>query len=284
MMNDINSLCYINEQTSYPEDYNGKFGYTCHDKGNRFYLIFEAILQSFGVMNRNMRMYLAENIWDKIQNDMYIQTMLKQNSWVGEADHPNPITEGEKLSMSRISNPDPKQSSHYIRKPRLNGNYLEATIQTDSSNENGMNMAIKIVDGKIIPAFSARVLGALDRTARQPTVMVKKLITYDWVLFPSHADALAKIDQPIQESVEAIEGATSTKFIPFKELAQMAANDSKETAWLCESFGLSMDSVIGIMSDGSTVVQDHKNLYVQPLSNKIIKKKTLSILNEWMNQ
>jgi hypothetical protein len=283
-MNDINSLCYISEQTSYPEDYNGKFGYTSHDKGNRFYLIFEAVLQSFGVMNRNMRMYLAENIWDKIQNDLYIQTMLKQNSWVGEADHPNPINEGEKLTMSRISNPDPKQSSHFIRRPRLNGNFLEATIQTDSSNENGMNMAIKIVDGKIIPAFSARVLGALDRSSRQPTVMVKKLITYDWVLFPSHAEALAKIDQPIQESVDVIEEATNSKFIPFKELAQMAANNSEETAWLCESFGLSMDNVIGIMNNGSTVVQDRKNLYVQPLSNKIIKKKTLSILNEWMNQ
>ena len=283
MSKDLSTLCYIREQTSYPEDYANNFGYQVHDKGSRFYLVFEAILQSFGVMNRNRRMYEAGNIMDKIQNDEYIQSMLKQNSWMGEIDHPTPTLSGQELSMTRIANPDPKFTSHFIRSPRLNGNLLEATIQTDSSNEHGMNMAIKIVDGKIIPAFSARVLGELRNMGGRPVVNVRKLICYDWVLYPSHSDALAKINQPMIESVEDIQRASRSQILFLKELAQLAA-DNKETEWLCESFGLTIDDVVGLTSTGnSVVIQEGQNTYIQPISDKNIRAKTVKGINDWLN-
>lgn len=282
--NDLSAFCYIQEQTSTPEDYNGSFGYEVHDKGSRFYVTFDSVLQSFGIKNRNQREYDLNNVWNCIQTDDYILSMLKQNSWVGEIDHPAAIKKGEELTMQRIANPDPKMSSHYIRKPRINGNLLEATIQTDSSNEHGMNMAIKIVDGKIIPCFSARVLGALKNISGRPVVFVNKLITYDWVLYPSHREAMAKIKQPIMESVNAAAKYTGAKIIFLKELAQMAANNSKETEWLCESFGLTIDDVIGVTNTGnSVVIQENSNVYIQPISDKVIRQRTQSVVKDWLN-
>jgi hypothetical protein len=284
-MNNLGALCYIQEQTSYPEDYKNNFGYTVHDRGNRFFLTFPAILQSFGVLNRNKRSYLAENIMDKINNDEFIQDMLRRNSWWGEIDHPAPEFIGQELTMNRIANPDLKMTSHYIRSPKLNGNLLEANIQTDSSNEHGMNMAIKIVDGKIIPAFSARVLGELKNIGGRPIVMVRKLITYDFVGYPSHSDALGKINQPVMESVNIAEKAFGGKIIFFDDLAKMAANNSKETQWLCESFGLGIDSVVGLTNSGnSLVIQENKNIYVQPISDKTIRAKTKRGLSDWLTR
>jgi len=281
----LDTFCYIREQSSYPEDYGNNFGYQVHDKGNRFYVTFDAVLQSFDVMNRNRRMYEAANIMDKINNDDYIQSMLRQNSWMGEIDHPAPIHEGEQLTLNRISNPDMKLTSHYIRKPRLNGNLLEAKIQTDSSNKHGMNMAIKIVDGKIIPCFSARVLGALQNKMGRPVVNVRKLITYDWVLYPSHREAEAKITQPIQESVNEAAKYANATVIFFPELAQMVVANSKEANWLCESFGLSMNDIVGVTSTGNSVVLTEKdNVYIQPINDESIRNRTKNMLKDWMNQ
>lgn len=283
-MNNLGALCYIQEQTSYPEDYKNNFGYEVHDRGSRFFLTFPAILQSFGVLNRNKRMYLADNIMDKINNDEYIQCMLQANSWWGEIDHPAATKIGEELTMNRIANPDLKMTSHYIRSPRLDGNLLGANIQTDSSNEHGMNMAIKIVDGKIIPAFSARVLGELRNMSGRPVVFVKKLITYDFVGYPSHREAVGKIIQPHMESVNTIEDSFGGKVIFFEDLAKMAANNSKETQWLCESFGLGIDSVIGLTDSGnSLVIQENKNIYVQPITDKGIRTKTKRDISDWLH-
>jgi hypothetical protein len=277
----LNTYCYISEQVSYPED-NKDFGYTVHDKGNRFYLTFKSVLQSFNTLNRNRRIYLAENIMNQINNSEYIQEMLRKNSWIGELDHPAPEKNGEELAMNRIANPSMEKSSHFIRKPRLVGNYLEADIQTDSSTNNGMNLAIKVVDGKITPSFSARVLGELTNQGGRPTVNVKKLITYDCVLFPSHKEASAYIKQPIIESVNELENYTNSKVVFLKDLAKEVANKSKETEILCETFGLSIDDVIGLSTDGSVIIQENKNLFKQPLMQKDIRNKTKSMITDWL--
>lgn len=284
-MNNLDTFCYIREQTSFTEDYADNFGYQVHDKGGRFYVTFDAVLQSFGIKNRNKREYDASNIMERIQTDDYIQSMLRQNSWMGEIDHPAPTKDGEELTMQRIANPDMKLTSHYIRRPVLNGNLLEAGIQTDSSNPNGMNMAIKIVDGKIIPCFSARVLGALQNRGGRPVVFVRKLITYDWVLYPSHPEAMGKINQPIVESVNEAADLAGCTIIFFPELARMAAASSRETNWLCESFGLTMDDVVGVTNTGnSVVVAEGANTYIQPIRDKFIRAKTQSTLAEWLNR
>ena len=278
----LDTLCYIQEQSSFEEDYKGNFGYELHDCGSRFYLTFPAVLQSFGVKNRNKRKYDLNNVWNCIQTDDYIQSMLKQNSWMGEIDHPAPEMVGGELTVQRISNPDMTRTSHYIRSPRINGNLIEANIQTDSSNKHGMNMAIKIVDGKIIPCFSARVLGS--KAPGSDTVIVKKLVTYDWVLYPSHPEALAKIHQPLMESVQECEKATGVKIIYFPELAKMAAG-TEDVKILCEAFQLTEDDIIGVTATGNSVVlNENSNVYIQPISDEILRNKTKAALTDWINK
>lgn len=279
----LDTLCYIQEQTSFQEDYKD-FGYQVHDKGDRFYVTFPAVLQSFGIKNRNGREYDQTNIWNCIQTDEYIQSMLKQNSWMGEMDHPAPEKVGEELTLQRISNPDMGRTSHYIRSPRMNGNLLEANIQTDSSNKAGMNMAIKIVDGKIIPCFSARVLGSMNPSSRRPVVFVRKLISYDWVLYPSHRESMAKINQPIQESVNEAARALGCTVVFLNELAKMAAGHSEETKMLCEAFNLTEADIVGLTSTGNSVVlTENGNTYIQPLRDANIRKKTQNELRDFFN-
>lgn len=284
-LEELKTFCYIQEQTSFDDDYKNNFGFQVHDRGSRFFLTFDAILQSFGVKNRNGREYDADNIMDRILHDEYIQDQLSKNCWMGEIDHPAAIKQGEELTMQRIANPDPKLTSHYIRRPRLNGNLLEAGIQTDSSNENGMNMAIKIVDGKIIPCFSARVLGELKNLRGRLIVFVRKLITYDWVLYPSHREAVAKINQPMIESVcEEAARYAGCKIMFLKDLAQQAANNSFETQLICESFGLTIDDVVGLTSTGnSIVINEGSNVYIQPISDKFVRERTKKGLTDWIN-
>lgn len=280
---DLETLCFIQEQTSFEDDYRNSFGYSIHKEDGRFYVIFEAVLQSFGIMNRNKRMYDAQNVWNCIQTDEQIQTLLKNNSWIGEADHPAACIQGEELTMQRISVPDMNNSSHYIRKPRLEGNLLLGTIQTDSGTKSGMNMAIKIVDGKIVPCFSARVLGALTHRGSQPIVNVRKLVTYDWVLYPSHREAQAKITQPLQESVKQAEDFVGTIiFLP--ELAKMATVGSKDAQFICEAFDLTNDDLIGVTATGNSVVlQENGNTYVAPITSNAVRNKTKSMLTDWLN-
>ena len=279
----LDTLCYLQEQTSFAEDYADKFGYEVHDMGSRFYVTFPAVLQSFNDgLNRNGRCYDQQNIWYCIANDDYVQSMLKQNSWVGEIDHPAPEILGKELTIQRISNPDLKKSSHFIRSPRMVGNNLEANIQTDSSNENGMNMAIKIVDGKIVPCFSARVFGT--KAPNSNKVIVRKLVTYDWVLYPSHRTAQAKIHQPIMESVQECEQITGAKIIFFPEIAKMAAGNEDEVKFLCERFELSEEDIIGITATGNSVVlAEGANVYIQPITSEQVRNKTKSALKDWMN-
>lgn len=287
--NKLSTLCYIGEQTSFQEDYN-EFGYKIHDFGNRMYVVFEGILQSFGVLNRNGRLYDAQNIMQCIQTDPYITAMLAHNSWMGELEHPAVACENETLSLSRLANVWPDHTSHFIRAPHLDGNLLKATIQTDSSNNAGMNMAIKIVDGKVIPGFSARVLGELKTRNGQPYVNVKRLITYDYVLFPSHKEAVGMVNKPYTESIKPVRGAKEiekefgAKIIYFDELAKDIAQNEKEAQIICEAFNLTTDDIIGVTSTGNSVVlKENQNVYVVPVTNSRARSKSKKILNDWLN-
>lgn len=281
---DLNTMCYIREQTSFSDDYKGNFGYTktTSEYQGRFYVTFEAVLQSFGVMNRNKRCYDANNIMSCINRDEFVQDQLQRKQWIGEIDHPASDIIGQELSMNRITVPKKEMSSHYIRNPRLDGNLLKATIQSDSGTEHGMNMATSVVDAGIIPAFSARVLGSLRNQGGRPTVDVKRVITYDWVMFPSHKDALAEIT--LRESADELSSYTGDRIVFLRELAQQAANNSKETEFICESFGLDINSVIGLTSDAaSVVISEGKNLYVQPLVESTIRARTKNAMIDWLN-
>lgn len=278
-------LCYISEQTSFPEDYEN-FGYTVREGSNGFPIVdFESILQSFGVLNRNGRNYQQDNVWTMVQTDPYVTDQRKRNCWQGEEDHPSPMIDGQKLPITRLTATDLGRASHYIRNPRCEGNKLRAHIQTDNGTECGRNMAVKIIDGKIVPGFSARVFGNMTNVEGKPTIILTRLITYDWVNYPSHSDALAELNQPLMESANQTKHFQETfggTLVTFDELREMLRSNSDEMKLLCESFHIDESNIIGMCGD-SAVVQENANIFVQPLTDKRILSKSKNMISEWLH-
>ena len=79
-----------------------------------------------------------------------------------------------------------------------------------------------------------------------------------------------------------IQNELHDRVIFLDELAKMVANNNEETQLLCEAFDLSIDDVVGITENGSVVIQENQNVYVQPITDKRIRAKTTSMLSDWL--
>lgn len=279
-MNELDDLgfVYIAEETS--PDYTMR-GLNVHDKGHVFFVEFDAVLHSFEVINRNNRQYLRSNLEDLINNSEKIQDWLAKNAWYGEMDHPAPNYENEKLTQQRIANPYMPNRSHKILKPTFRGNLLEAHIQTASGTEAGRGFANEIIQG-LIPSFSCRMLATLKLINCKPTVIGRKLITYDWVLYPSHKEA-RMISRPnavnkgiktITESAkDFIKKKSKDIIIPLKEILEYVGMKDVNTQIIMESFDLDTSDIIGF--------DDNKNhLMIRDDQNVIYSKMSREIVNE----
>ena len=248
-------LVYIAEQSS-PSD-NVVNNLEEHRNGSAFFVSFDTNLQSFDVMNRNKRQYKGKNIWDCIMQEK-IQSLIKDNAWYGEQDHPAPMYKGQELTPQRIQNVYLPNRSHKIKEPKIAGNLLTARIETASGTEAGRGFASEIIQG-LVPAFSARAIANLQYIDNRPTVVVRRLITYDWVLFPSHKEAHA-IGSPVGNiaSLPVNESAdmplTEDIMMPLGEILEMIGHKDYNTQAVMESFDLSMDDLQGFDNSHNRVI------------------------------
>ena len=235
------------------------------------FCIFEATLQTFDCYNRMGRRYDAHNVCSVIDNDERIQTLLKQNKWRGELNHPNPDIKGQQYSDIRMTIPEPLNSSHFISHPRLEGSKYKGRITTHPGTKAGICASSEVIDLGIVPSFSVRLLGNMIPNAprNQPNMRVTKVITWDMVDFPSHVGADADIE------AKYMEAATETLFL--KDLADYCHDQSETLKVVCESFQISNDEIMGI-KDGNIVVeqQDMTKMWI-PLPTDI-RREALSIL------
>ena len=243
---------YLAEQTS-PDGNVAKNMNVC-DMNGVFYVDFDADLHSFGVMNRNERIYDGQNVWDCICRDDAIQSRLRDNSWFGEQDHPFQMTTDAPLTPKRLQTIYLPNRSHKIMNPRLDGNLLHAHIQTSSGTEAGVGMAKDIIQG-MVPDFSCRSVAGLYNIGGQPKVIVKKVITYDWVLYPSHKEAhitsspkaVMKRPKLYMESGEELKYSTDV-LIPLKEILESVGKKDPTVNVIMESFDLGPESLVGFDS------------------------------------
>ena len=275
-MPDVMGFVYINEDVS-PVD-NKPMNVQVIDKPSLFYVEFDATMQSFGVMNRNNRMYEIDNVWNCIVNDPKIQDLLANNSWFGEMDHPNAEKKGEELSPERILNPAMGNTSHKIMKPVRSGNLINATIQTDAGTQAGINMAKKILQG-MVPRFSARAVADLINKNGTPVVNMKKLICYDWVLYPSHPEAHSltkpQVMNTVCESASEQNGTvtTYTMILPLKEILEYAGRKCVNSRVIMESFELDTDALVGFDSKREHIImKDNNNLIFSKMDSKVRKE------------
>lgn len=268
---DIMGMVYISEQTT-PED--ATISNVNHvSRDGLFYVEFDACLQSFGVMNRNNRQYIGSNVWENIQTEK-IQSLLADNAWYGEMDHPAPNFKGQEFTPERVQRIEMSRRSHKIMRPRMEGNLLMAHIQTVAGTDCGVGMAKDILQG-LNPRFSARALATMKMDGGKPTVMVHRLITYDWVLFQSHREAGKRgpsttvnkpiINGAITESAGVYYGdqhySSGDQFIALKEMLEYTGKHDVNTQMICESFDMDTDNIIGLTRDNrKCILKKHNNI------------------------
>lgn len=171
------------------------------DKNNLFFLRFETILQEFNVQNRNKRIYMSGPMMESLKAPHLMELMMKK-SWKGEAGHP--MTD----DVKRILTIDPKLTSHKINNISFSGNFLKGEVETLDDNAHGTQMTKNILQG-MEPAFSLRALAQLMKRGDGSQLMNSRahIVTYDWVILPSHQTAYRDQSKPIQKVIKNIEVA-----------------------------------------------------------------------------
>lgn len=252
---------YIAEQTS-PDD-NIVRNVDIVDRDGILYVDFESCLHSFDVMNRNTRMYEASNINECLQTER-IQHYLSHGGWFGEQNHPTPKYKNQPLSPERIQDIDMDNTSHKMLNPHIEKNLLISRIQSDAGTAAGMNLARKMIQG-FIPGFSCRAIAVMTLKNGKPVVNVRKIITYDWVLYQSHREAeqINKEDTKFIHKNPTLVSETTTEdiIIPLGEILEYVGKTDINTQIIMESFDLSMDNLTGFSKDNKhIIIRDNDNM------------------------
>lgn len=282
-------LMYISEQVSPEDNVITNLKYT-ENAGVR-YAEFETILQSFRCLNRNGRQYWGPNIADMLLAERIV-TMLSTNSWYGEMDHPYAQIKDQQLSSERIQAIELSRRSHKILRPKVTGDLLRATIQTASGTEAGRGFCDEIIQG-LIPSFSCRALAGIQQINGEPYVIVRKLITYDWVLYPSHREAnmdgkpkfisksaaLVSLESAGISTGREIEDIrdcyTQDVLIPLKEILEYAGMKDPNTQVILEAFDLSLNDIVGFDSSlNHAIIRDKDNVIYANISPNTKKEVT----------
>lgn len=165
------------------------------------FLRFSACLQSFYGLNRNRRLWKADQI-KVMSEDKPVQELLQRGSFVGEAGHPVPMD--GKVTIERILTIDPLRISHRITSLSWpNPNEIHGIVETlDDENGPGHKMKRSIMQG-MQPAFSLRSLVPQRKNADGSTTVIGpgRLVSYDWVILPSHQESYIDIEIPIKQVV-----------------------------------------------------------------------------------
>lgn len=175
-----------------------------YDKGGLFYVKFNTYLQEFDRQNRNRRTYAKLPMLDSL-NAPHVQELMSKRTWFGEAGHPM------EEDVKRILTIDPKLTSHRINSFYAEGNMLKGEVETLDDGGYGTRMTKNILQG-MEPAFSLRALAALTKRADGSSLVQSKshIVTYDWVILPSHDKAYRDQTKPIQKVVQDIQNDGNT--------------------------------------------------------------------------
>ena len=238
------------------------------DKNSLFYLRFDTTLQDFNVKNRNNRIYMGDAMIPSL-NAEHILELQKNKSWFGEAGHPMSD------DIKRILTIDPKLISHKIVSHNVDINKCTGKIET-LDNEYGRQMTKSILQG-MEPAFSLRALAPLVKRPDGVSIVKTKahVVTYDWVILPSHRVAYRDQTKPIEKIVKkvvadgnVVNECSITPVVEdmIKDFISMESVNVKLISNVCEVALSSMD----LSSDMKHVIlKENGNTYIIPLEEKI---------------
>ena len=184
--------------------------------------------------------------------------------------HPTPKYKDRPLSPERIQDIDMTNTSHRMLNPHIEKNLLVSRIQSDAGTAAGMNLAKKMVQG-FIPGFSCRAIASMMLENGKPVVNVRKIITYDWVLYQSHREAeqlqttptkfVSKVANCIQESAEKMKTTSKDILMPLKDILESVGRTDVNAQIIMESFDLTNDDMVGFSKDNKHIIfKDNNNM------------------------
>ena len=244
------------------------------DKNGVFFVSFDSVLHTFDEINRNQRQYKADNIRECLLTEK-IQSLLADNAFYGERDHPTQETENGKLTPERIQAIWMPNRSHLIKRPRIIGDELQAHIETCAGTDVGVGFAKDIIQG-LKPAFSCRAIASMKLINGKPTVIVRRLITYDWVLYPSHKRAhmisspkgvMKSIKAFTESAMDTVKDVVGDVLIPLQEILESVGKTDVNTQMIMESFELTPESLCGFDETHThAIIKDEDNMIYAKIS------------------
>ena len=143
-------------------------------------------LQTGNEKNRNGRIYRTEDLVREI-NAPRQKELLAAKQLCGEAGHP---IGADAISLVRQQTIDPTKICVRYLKLWMEGDNVMATFQ---GTNNALGEAFdKDLRQGVLPAFSLRALGTISSTPQGAVVENLKMITYDYVIYPSHPHAYTR--------------------------------------------------------------------------------------------
>ena len=180
-----NKIGYIINETGYKMEFIDTSNNSI--KNHKFYnpnrLAATGILQTGNMKNRNGRIYRTEDIDREIHAPRQ-QELLRTGNLVGECAHC--ISD----SLVRQQTIDPKNQCVRFLDLWMEGDNLYSTFQ-GTNNDYGETFDKDLRIG-VLPAFSLRALGTVKATPEGAVVENLKVITWDYVIYPSFVTAYTK--------------------------------------------------------------------------------------------
>ena len=171
--------------------------------------------------------------------------------------------------------------SHLIKRPRIIGDELQAHIETCAGTDVGVGFAKDIIQG-LKPAFSCRAIASMKLINGKPTVIVRRLITYDWVLYPSHKRAhmisspkgvMKSIKAFTESTMDTVKDVVGDILIPLQEILESVGKTDVNTQMIMESFELTPESLCGFDETHThAIIKDNDNTIYAKISPQTKRK------------
>lgn len=196
-------------------------------KNGLLYLIFDTVLQSFEVKNRNKRIYNGDAVMESLAAP-HVQELIKKGSFVSEYGHPLV------KDMSRVTQIDPARVCGRVNSYYRTGNLLKGEFETFDDGGLGTMLTRRILQG-LEPAHSLRAVAKLSKDRNGNDIMNSRahIIAYDTVILPSHVEAYRDESKDIRVVNKPIVATESTEFGSHEEYA-FVVNESMLTDFVME--------------------------------------------------
>jgi hypothetical protein len=234
-----------------------------YSRNGLLYVIFETVFQSFGVKNRNRRIYDGDAVMAS-WNAPHIQELIRKKSFVSEYGHPLDS------SMSRVTQIDPARICGRINSYYRSGNLLKGEFETFDDGACGTMLTRRILQG-LEPAFSVRMLAKLTKM-KDGTMLMNQpghLVTADCVILPSHMEAyrdesvsMNVVNRPITESAMNYTGDLTEEM--YNDMV-FAVNESMFTEFIQEESAnvKLVKNVQEVIGDSIKLTKDLENIVIK---------------------